>query len=94
MTSGGPRARFPQEDHALSAPRPSLPRIESYLTGKARAAWPAALVVRVMNADGDEDFILQRPGRDDLVLGPTFAEARRALYAARDHEKAGGRLPG
>ena len=77
----------------MSAPRPSPPAVESYLTGKAAALWPAALVVRVEENDAQR-FVLKRPGHDDLVLGATFGDARRALYAAIRHQKAGGQLPG
>lgn len=68
-------------------------RVESYLTGKATAVWPAALVVRVDDQHGTR-FVLQRPGQQDLELGAEFAEARRALYAAIKHQQAGGKLPG
>jgi hypothetical protein len=67
--------------------------VEAYLTGKATAVWPAALVVRVEDDHGTR-FALQRPGREDLVLGVEFGEARRALYAAIKHHKAGGTIPG
>lgn len=68
-------------------------RVENYLTGKALAAWPAALVVRVDDDNGTR-FLLQRPGHEDLQLAQTFGEARRALYNAIRHHKAGGQLPG
>jgi hypothetical protein len=65
--------------------------IDAYLTGKARAAWPDSVVVRVDDEHGTR-FILQRPGKPDLGLGNEFYAARRALYAARDHHKAGGSI--
>jgi hypothetical protein len=67
--------------------------VEVFLTGKTVAVWPAALVVRVDTEHGTR-YILQRPGHEDLVLGGDFPEARRALYAAIKHHKAGGQLPG
>ncbi len=69
-------------------------RVEAYLTGKAAAVWPAALVIRVEHEHALQRFVLQRPGHEDLDLGAEFGEARRALYAAIKHHKAGGRLPG
>jgi hypothetical protein len=68
-------------------------RVEAYLTGKAAAVWPAALIVRVDDEHGTR-FYLQRPGQADLELGGEFNEARRALYATIKHHKAGGKLPG
>ena len=68
-------------------------KVEAYLTGKATAIWPAALIIRVDDDHGTR-FLLKRPGHEDLELGGEFAEARRALYAAIKHHKAGGNLPG
>lgn len=74
---------------------PTMPaRIEQFLTGKARAVWPAALIVRVDDENGHQRFLLQIPGHPDVDLGDEFNEARRSLYALRDHVKAGGKLPG
>lgn len=73
---------------------PTMPaRIEQFLTGKARAVWPTALVVRVDDENGQR-FLLQVPAQSDVDLGAEFNEARRSLYALRDHVKAGGKLPG
>jgi hypothetical protein len=73
---------------------PIMPaRIEQFLTGKARAVWPTALVVRVDDEHGQR-YLLQIPGSADVGLGDEFNEARRSLYALRDHIKAGGKLPG
>ena len=66
-------------------------RIEAYLTGKATGVWPDALVVRVEEHDQQQPtFLLRRPGKEDVVLGDTFHGARRALYAAVRHARAGG----
>lgn len=53
--------------------------------------WPAALIVRVDDENGTR-YVLQRPNLPDVELGEEFGAARRALYAAIDHHKAGGRV--
>lgn len=78
---------------ALTIITPMPVRVEQFLTGKARAVWPAALIVRVEDEHGQR-YLLQIPGRQDVDLGAEFNEARRSLYALRDHVKAGGKLPG
>lgn len=90
-------AKIREEDaHPCVAPITTLSlaqlRVDDYLTRKASGAWPAALVVVRVDAD-EKRYVLQRPGHQDIELGTEFGNARRALYAAIQHTKAGGRLP-
>lgn len=67
-------------------------RVDHYLTRKACATWPRALVV-----DERGRFTLRRPDRDDVVLAdePTpperrFSAAREALRQLAAHEGGAG----
>lgn len=52
-------------------------RLDGFLSGKAQAVWPAALVFQLEHGT----FQLRRKGEPDLDLGETFKDARMALYA-------------
>lgn len=62
-----------------------MERIDGFLSGKAQAVWPAALVYQ--REDGAFE-LRGRAGLPDLELGPTFRDARGALYAlVRAHHR-------
>lgn len=68
-------------------------RVDSYLTRKAAAVWPGALV-----EDRARVFVLVRPGHEDLVLAgePTpldrrFTTAKEALGQAIEAARAARR---
>jgi hypothetical protein len=64
-------------------------KIDAYLSRKAQAEWPTALVWKEepssatipVNGNGDagERFILEREGYEDIILGHPFKEARAGL---------------
>lgn len=67
-----------------------MKKIDAYLTRKAAAVWPGALV-----EDWDRTFLLQRAGRQAVILSgePTplpkrFKAAKEALLQAIAAEKA------
>jgi hypothetical protein len=65
-------------------------RIEQFLTGKATAQSPNALVLRMEDEHGHR-FLRQIPGQPDVELGEESNGARRSSYALRDYIKAGGK---
>lgn len=66
-------------------------KIDAYLSRKAQAEWPTALVWKEepssvtvpLNGNGDagscERFILERDGHEAIILGHQFKEARAGL---------------
>jgi hypothetical protein len=66
-------------------------KIDAYLSRKAQAEWPTALVWKEEpssatipvngngNGDAGERFILERDGHDAIILGHQFKEARAGL---------------
>ena len=55
-----------------------MERLDGFLSSKAQAEWPAALVYQTEAGS----FELRRTGLEPLSLGSTFKDARMALYAA------------
>lgn len=51
--------------------------IDRFLTGKAQALWPSALVYRETNSG---TFYLERETEERVALSKGFADARVALY--------------
>lgn len=67
-----------------------MKRVDAYLSGKAAACWPGAIV-----EDWDRVFILQRPGLpavelagDPIPLDKRFRSAKEALARLVAHEQA------
>lgn len=70
-------------------------KIDAYLSRKAQAEWPTAIVWKeepsavinmdnIGNGNGNgscERFILERDGYEDIILGNQFKEARAGLDA-------------
>jgi len=69
-------------------------KVDGYLSGQAQAAWPTAIVWKEeAEGDGVDRFILERYGKDDVLLGNMFREARaglQALLASENSKKALG----
>ena len=70
-----------------STPTPRMPdpereTINVWLSRKAAATWPGAIVVQV----DDVGLILRRRERPEVVLGTTVADAKVALALLRKHE--------
>jgi hypothetical protein len=59
--------------------------VNGFLSGKAAALWPGAVVV--WRVGPPELWILRRPGREDVGLGDTYRHACAAFYAIRGNEK-------
>lgn len=55
---------------------PPAPRVDAYLSRKAHAVFPGALVYE--RADGS--WSLERPAAELTLLGGSFKEARQALW--------------
>jgi hypothetical protein len=78
-------------------------KIDAYLSRKAQAQWPTAVVWKEeassatlrLNGNGKEGgqvFILEREGYDSIILGHDFGEAKaglEALVASERSRKAG-----
>jgi hypothetical protein len=62
--------------------------IDGFLSRKAQAVFPDALVVKRMDGS-TESWLLQRKAQPDLGLGDSFHNARQALYALLKAERAG-----
>ncbi|MDZ4391176.1 MAG: hypothetical protein U0974_15745 [Gemmatimonadales bacterium] len=84
---GDRRQRWQQR--RISDPRvpDALRTLDAYLTGKADATWPGAIVWR-LGEDGHDGtaarYLLERRGQPEIPLGAAgFADARRALAALR-----------
>lgn len=75
--------------------QPPTTRVDTYLTRKAQAAWPRAIVYcggggpPAEGLDG-RPFWLTRPGEPDVALGAGgFGDARAALKALTDATRRG-----
>lgn len=58
-----------------------LDHIDGYLSGKAQAVWPGALVFKRELPEGGETWILRRSGHEDIGLGDRFQAAKMAVAA-------------
>lgn len=56
-----------------------MDRLDGFLSGKAQAVWPSALVYQT--EAGRYELRNAGPRRPDVDLGDTFKAARMALYA-------------
>lgn len=72
-------------------------KIDAYLSRKAQAEWPTAIVWKEeassatlrLNGDGNSghQFILERQGHQDIILGHNFGEAKAGLDALLASER-------
>ena len=60
-----------------------MARIEGYLSRLAQGEWPSALVIERggRTAQEPDEWILERPGMEDLGLGDNFHAAKQAVHA-------------
>ena len=72
---------------------PTPTRIDGFLSGRAAARLPGALVVVSNESTDAEVWTLRVPEHADIDLGHDFKRARMALTALLDHLAAGGKLP-
>jgi hypothetical protein len=61
-----------------------MKRVDAYLSGKAQAFWPTALVYCETGPDGSMKYLLERREGETLDLGAQFGEAKAALLAVRN----------
>lgn len=52
-------------------------RVDGYLSRRAQSIWPGALVFE----GPDGEWILERPGQEELGLGDSFNDAQQAIGA-------------
>lgn len=59
--------------------------LDGYLSRLVQAEWPGGLVFDFRNDDDlrgtDSQWMLQRPGMEDLGMGDTFHAAKQAVHA-------------
>jgi hypothetical protein len=59
-------------------------RVEIFLSRKAAATWPGAVVIET-----NAGFVLRRRGRPEVLLADTFGGAKQALALLRKNEAPG-----
>lgn len=67
-------------------------KVDGFLSRQAQGAWPTAIVWKEeAEGNGVDRFILERHGKDAVLLGNLFKEARaglQALLASENSKKA------
>jgi hypothetical protein len=57
-------------------------KVDGYLSRKAQAAWPTAIIWKEQaEGNGVDRYILERQGEVDVLLGNVFGEAKAGLDA-------------
>lgn len=61
-----------------------MKRVDAYLSNKAQAFWPTAIVYCATGPEGERKYLLERREGETLDLGEKFGDAKWALLKLRD----------
>ena len=70
-----------------------MKRVDAYLSRKAQAFWPTAVVYCETGEDGAAKYLLERREGETLELGREFGEAKAGLFALRNAHAARKEAP-